>query len=315
VREKILTMADIPPSQALDTLRDFPEVRAEVHRLVRQIAPSHDFCHIDRTFALIEDACAGRVPGYLQLQTPYHDAVHVMEVVLCGSRLLHGLDLAGTVIYSLTIDACIVGMLLHDSGYLMHESEAGTDSTGAQFTSMHVVRGVVFAETRLASALPPDLLSALGNVILSTDHRAIAELPQFSSPAESLAGRVAASADLLGQMASREYLERLLLLFSEFQEGGIEFFTDVHDLLERTGEFYSYMQGRLENPLGNLAPYLALHFKQDQGVERNFYLESIERNLAYLGKVVQEAPERRYELLKRGGIVERAQRALDLLEP
>jgi hypothetical protein len=303
-------MADTPPSQALGTLRDFPEVRAEVHRLMRQIAPAHGMQYIDRTFSLIEDACAGRLPDYLPLKTPYHDAVHVIEVVLCGSRLLHGLHLVGTPVDALTIDACIIGMLLHDSGYLMQESEAG--GSGAQFTSMHVVRGVVFAESHLAGALPPDLLSSVGKVILSTDHRAIAKLPEYSSPAQSLAGRVAASADLIGQMASREYLERLLLLFSEFQEGGIKFFADVHDLLEKTGEFYSYMQGRLEHSLGNLAPYLALHFKQDQGVERNYYLESIERNLDYLARVVKEAPERRYTLLKRGGIVERA---LDLLEP
>jgi hypothetical protein len=303
-------MADIPPSQALGTLSDFPEARAEVHRLIRQISPAHDMRCIYRAFSLIEDACAGRVPGYLQLKTPYHDAVHVIEVVLCGTRLLHGMHLAGAALEVLAIDACIVGMLLHDSGYLMHDSEA--HGSGAQFTSMHVVRGVVFAETQLAGALPPDLLSAVGKVILSTDHRAIAKLPDFSSPAESLAGRVASSADLLGQMASREYLERLLLLFSEFQEGGINFFTDVHDLLEKTGEFYSYMQGRLEHSLGNLAPYLALHFKQDQGIERNFYLESIERNLDYLARVVKEAPERRYDLLKRGGIVERA---LDILAP
>jgi hypothetical protein len=107
-------------------------------------------------------------------------------------------------------------------------------------------------------------------------------------------------------MASREYLERLLLLYSEFQEGGIEFFTNVHDLLEKTGEFYRFMQVRLGGELGNLAPYLVLHFRQDQGVERNYYLESIQRNIDYLSRVVQEVPARRYAQLKRGGIVERA---------
>jgi hypothetical protein len=300
-------MADLPPSHALGMLRDFSEVRTEVHRLVQQIAPGHDTCHIDQAFTLIDEACQGRLPGYQSLQTPYHDQIHVMEVVLCGTRLLHGLHLAGQPVDRLTIDACIVGMLLHDSGYLMNDAEAqGSAGTGAQFTPVHVVRGVVFAETQLVSVLPQALLSATGNVILATDHRAIAELPEFSSPAESLAARVASTADLLGQMASREYLERLLLLYSEFQEGGIEFFTNVHDLLEKTGEFYRFMQVRLGGELGNLAPYLVLHFRQDQGVERNYYLESIQRNIDYLSRVVQEVPARRYAQLKRGGIVERA---------
>lgn len=302
-------MADITPSLALGAPRDFLEVRAEVHRLVRLIVPGHDPHHIDRAFTLIEDACQGRLPGYQSLQTPYHDQAHVMEVVLCGTRLLHGLHLTGRVVDSLTVDACIVGMLLHDSGYLMNEAEAR--GSGAQFTPTHVVRGVVFAETQLASVLPPATLTATGNVILATDHRAIAVLPDFNTPSESLAARVASTADLIGQLASREYLERLLLLYSEFREAGIDFFRDVHDLLEKTGDFYRLTQARLENELGNLAPYLIVHFRQDRGVERNFYSESIIRNIAYLERLVQEARTRRYALLKRGGIVERA---LDMLE-
>ena len=42
------------------------------------------------------------------------------------------------------------------------------------------------------------------------------------------------------------------------------------------------------------------------GVENNYYLESIEKNLAYLSKVI-EHNEKYLSMLKRGGIAEKSQ--------
>jgi hypothetical protein len=39
-------------------------------------------------------------------------------------------------------------------------------------------------------------------------------------------------------MANREYLERLLLLYFEFEEAGMGGFSDIHALLEGTAAFY-----------------------------------------------------------------------------
>ncbi|MCX8018196.1 MAG: hypothetical protein N2690_09900, partial [Rhodocyclaceae bacterium] len=214
-------MADIP-SLEIGNSRDLAEVRAEVHRLVGLIAPGHDLGPIDAAFALMDAACEGRLDGFLPLATPYHDQAHLMEVVLCSARLLHGLFLAGRPIEALTIDACLIGALLHDSGYLIRRAEvAAWPGSGAQFTLTHVVRGVVFAETQLGQVLPPALMSALAKVILTTDHRPVAAPLHYDSSAERLAAQVTATADLIGQMSSREYLERLLLLYYEFKEAGI----------------------------------------------------------------------------------------------
>lgn len=288
-------------------------MRAEVHRLVNAFAPGHDMCLIDRAFDLLEAGCEGRLDGYAALQTPYHDRVHMLEVVLCSVRLLHALHLGGEPVDALTIDASIVGALLHDSGYLMSEEEAGRSAgTGAQFTLTHVARGVVFAESRLATVMTPELLSATGKVILATDHRPGAVMPVYDTSAERLAAHVTATADLVGQMANREYLERLMLLYFEFREAGIDMFSDVHDLLEKTDGFYRLMTARLQNELGGLTPQLVRHFEQERGVHRNYYTESIARNLDYLSRLTREDRERRFEYLKRGGIVDRA---LGMLKP
>jgi len=301
-------LADIP-SLEIGNSRDFGEVRAEVERLVRAIRPDHDLSYIDHGFALAEVASQGMLLGYSSLLTPYHDLGHMLEVVLCSARLLHGLHLSGESIDGLIIDACIVGALLHDSGYLMNSDEA--EGSGAQFTLTHVVRGAVFAETQLAEVLPRDLLVATSKVILTTDHRPVAIMPEYDNRQQRIAAQVTATADLIGQMANREYLERLLLLFYEFNEAGITFFKDIHDLLEKTDSFYKLMNGRLQGELGNLAPHLTRHFDQARGVRRNYYTESIDRNLDYLGSLVREERQRRLERLKRGGIVDRA---LHLLE-
>ena len=47
------------------------------------------------------------------------------------------------------------------------------------------------------------------------------------------------------------------------------------------------------------------HFSEQQGIDRNFYTESIDRNLGYLERVVQIERQRRLDFLKRGGVVEK----------
>lgn len=297
------------PSLEIGNSRNFGEVRDQVHRIVCSIRPSHDMGSIDHTFALAEVAAQGLLLGYSGLLTPYHDQGHMLEVVLCSARLLHGAHLAGRRVDALTIDACLIGALLHDSGYLMSQSELS--GTGAQFTRVHVLRGVVFAETFLSGILPPDLMRATDKVILATDHRPTAILPDFENPAQQLAAQITATADLIAQMANREYLERLFLLFFEFKEAGIKVFSDIHDLLEKTGGFYAYMHRRLQGELGDLSPLLVRHFDQARGDPRNYYTDSVARNLDYLSQLLKEEGERRLDYLRRGHIVDQA---IDLLE-
>lgn len=297
------------PSREIGDCRDFGEVRAEVRRIVAAIDPRHDPGYIEAAFSLLENACRGTLAGYESLRTPYHDRMHMLEVVLCSARLLHGLHLGGQPLDGQAIDACLVGALLHDAGYLMREEEA--TGSGAQFTQDHVPRGVRFAERHLGGLLPPELLAATGKVILATDHRPHAALPEFDTPAQRLAAQVTATADLVGQMANREYLERLLLLFFEFREAGIGLFADVHDLLEKTQVFHRSMERRLAGELGGLAPHLLRHFDATRAARRNYYIESIDRNLGYLDTLVRIERPRRLEMLKRGGIVERAATLLE----
>jgi len=289
------------PFAALGNIADTGEVQAQVHDIVRAFAPEHDLSRLDAAFGLLDRGFKGDLPGYNDLKTPYHNRTHTNEVVLCSARMLHGLQLAGKGLDSEHIDAALIGALMHDVGYLMSDEEAA--GSGAQFTSTHVMRGVEFTRKHLVE-LPATLLETTVKVILLTDHRQHPDWVKFDDPQQQRAAYATATADLIGQMANRAYLERLLLLYLEFEEANMGGFANFHELLEKTTLFYKLTQARLDRDLTGLSVHLAQHFGASQGVGRNFYAESIERNLSYLELLTREDRARRLKLLKRGGVVE-----------
>ena len=290
------------PFLALGNVHDTGEVEAQVVDIVRAFAPAHDLTRISDAFRLLDRAFDGRLPGYQHLKTLYHNRTHTNEVVLCTARMLHGLHLSGQGVDGDHLDAALIGALLHDVGYLMSDEEAS--GTGAQFTATHVMRGVEFTRRHLRD-LPAQVLEATTKVIMLTDHRKHPDWVTFDNLQQQRAAYATATADLIGQMANREYLERVLFLYYEFEEAQMGGFADIHDLLEKTTAFYRMTKGRLDHDLHGLSTCLAQHFARQKGTERNFYHESIDRNLDYLDSVIKTERELRLEKLKRGGVVEK----------
>ena len=297
------------PFAALGNTLDTKEVESQVAEIVQAFAPGHDLARIGAAFSLLDRAFAGDLPGYQKLKTLYHNRTHTNEVVLCSARMLHGLHLAGQGVDGDHIDAALIGALMHDVGYLMSDEEAS--GTGAQFTDSHVLRGVAFARRHLLD-LPPEVLDTTARVILLTDHRRHPDWVKFDNVQQQRAAYATATADLIGQMANREYIERVLLLYFEFEEAHMGGFADIHDLLEKTTAFYRKTKARLDQDLNGLSVCLARHFDAQQGKDRNFYHESIDRNLEYLDRVVKIEREHRLERLKRGGVVENLQKLKDV---
>jgi hypothetical protein len=289
------------PFASLGNICDTGEVEAQVGEIVHAFSPGHDLSRVAYTFDLLDRAFDGKLPGYQNLKTLYHNRTHTNEVVLCAARMLHGLHLAGQGLDADHVDAALMGALLHDVGYLMSNEEAS--GTGAQFTDSHVLRGVDFARRHL-SDLPADVLATTTKVILLTDHRKHPGWVEFDNLQQQRAAYATATADLIGQMANREYLERLLFLYFEFQEAQMGGFADINDLLEKTTAFYRMTKARLDQDLNGLAIHLVQHFSRQQGVERNFYMESIDRNLDYLERVIKLERTRRLDCLRRGHVVE-----------
>ncbi len=67
-------------------------------------------------------------------------------------------------------------------------------------------------------------------------------------------GRILGSAYLIAQMADKNYLEKLPLLFLKFEEAGMPGFETPLGLFKNTEEFYhSVVKTRLAEEMGNVA--------------------------------------------------------------
>ena len=283
---------------------DPEEVWPKAAEIVGCISPAYDFGIARTAFDDIVRLFRGEYPGYCPVRTPYHDLHHTLDVFLCAVRLMHGAHLSGIRLGDDEVTAIMMGALMHDIGYAQREDEES--GTGAQHTRSHVGRGIEFMRRYAAERrLPPGLAACLGFIILCTDPALpLAEI-HFPNERIRLLGQIVATADLTGQMADRTYLEKLLFLYLEFEEAHFGSFRSIHDLLRNTRRFYESTRRKLDGELGGIYTRLVFHFKDRLGVERNYYLESIEKNIAYLDKVMSLNEAKHLSMLKRGGIVER----------
>ena len=121
---------------------------------------------------------------------------------------------------------------------------------------------------------------------------------------------IVGSADLLAQMADRYYLEKLLLLYKEFEEARLGGFDSELDLLKKTVDFYeNRAQKRFQEELGGVSIYMRAHFKDRWGMDRDLYDESIRKNIEYLKSLItlcEDSYTCYLENLRRGGITEEA---------
>lgn len=281
------------------------EVWNKASDIVKRINPAFDFLFAKTTFDDVVRLARGEYPGYRPLKALYHNLTHTLDVFLCAVRLLHGVHLSGTPMSDRDITLIMMSTMLHDVGYAQ---EVGDENgTGAQYTQCHVERSVEFMERYITRhRFPPEFAIFLRPIILCTNPALV--IPEIGFPDEHtlLLAQIVASADLAGQMADRTYLEKLMFLYLEFTEANFGGYQSVHDLLRKTVNFYDYTRKRLDGGLGCIYPKLTLHFKDWFGVENNYYLESIERNIDYLSKITALDEEKYLSMLKRGGIVEEA---------
>ncbi|MBI3901745.1 MAG: HD domain-containing protein [Nitrosomonadales bacterium] len=274
-------------------------------RIIRRISPAYDASRAQTAFDDVIRLFHGEYPGYSAIKTLYHDLPHTLDVLLCAARLMHGMHLAGESLSDNEITLIVMAALMHDVGYAQ---TAGEESgTGAQYTQSHVQRGIDFMQRYLlARNFPSDFAVPLEPMIRSTDPGYPFEQIVFPNERARLLAQAVATADMVGQMADRTYLEKLLFLFLEFKEANFGNYRSKYDLLRQTKKFYEITLAKLNSSYRGLYTRLALHFKDAMGAEENYYLQSIEKNIAYLDKITARDEAEYLSMLKRGGIVERS---------
>lgn len=283
-----------------------PEVVwAKAAGIVGRIDPACDLTLARVVFDDVVRLFRGEYPGYSPIKTPYHDLPHTLDVFLCAVRLMHGVHVSGTRLGDDEIALVMMATLMHDIGYAQKEGEG--NGTGAQFTKCHVDRGIEFMMRYAAGwNFSPSFAVKLECMIRSTDPgHPFAQIP-FPDEHCRLLGQLVGTADLVGQMADRTYLEKLLFLYLEFKEANFGNYQSVHDMLRQTKRFYEITQEKLDSAYQGLYAKLAFHFREVFGTGKNYYLESIEKNIAYLAKVTAREEAEHLIMLKRGGIAEKS---------
>ncbi|CCH48629.1 HD domain-containing protein [Pseudodesulfovibrio piezophilus] len=257
----------------------------EVRSIVTAMFPESDFSTYSQAFADVRRLYAGFYPGFQQCDTPYHNWHHTLDVLLATARLLHGIHLARQALSPHIVQLTLIAALFHDCGYIRREDEH--TGTGAQFTLDHVQRGLLLLEDYSDTHHWPimDLLD-LDSMLQCTAPSGTPETVVFTNIESMLAAHVLATADIVAQMGSDIYLERLPLLFKELTEGGITDFSSEYDLFTKTRGFTSFMWSKMECRLSNVINCMPAHFKERYNIEHDFYSESALRNLEYLESIL-----------------------------
>ncbi|MDD5712091.1 MAG: hypothetical protein PHY31_04940, partial [Smithellaceae bacterium] len=218
------------------------------------------------------------------------------------ARLIHGAQFEGIRFTAKQVNVGLVSALMHDTGYI--QTAGDLDGTGAKYTVVHIDRSIDFIKTYYRSNdYFGDEIDNFEKILnctgLSTD---VGEL-DFPSPEVELLGMMLGTADLLGQMGDRLYLEKLIFLYHEFAEANVEGFDSEFDLLRKTIGFYEMTKKRFISQLGGVNRFMINHFRERWSIDEDLYASTIEKNIGYLRQVLQEHEDDYLSQLKRGEIM------------
>jgi hypothetical protein len=291
------TLAFASMQASIDT-RQPRLVEAEIQAAYRDMFPQGDLNYIPKIFGWALECFSGNYLDYQPIDAHYHDLEHTLQGALCMARLLHHrhMQQAEPRLTQRMFELGMLAILMHDTGYLKRRND--NEGTGAKYTLTHVERSMEFAADlmRRHSFTPEEIIS-VQNMIRCTGVNVKLDSIKFQSEIERITGFALGTADLLGQMAATDYVEKLPVLYTEFAEaaafngdkmkaGG--FFSSARDLMQKTPQFWSnYVQQKINRDF--MAIYRFLNDPYPDG--GNPYIEQIEANMLRLHRKLAEAAQ------------------------
>ena len=274
-------------------------VRQAVEALFRSTWPQTSLAPLQRSFEHFELLFAGKIPGYHGVDTVYHDCQHTLDITLALARLLVGYERQAEPRDRLGGERAVAGLitgLFHDVGYLRRTDEPESRN-GAEFTLVHVSRGARFLEEFLPVVGLGRWVAVAREIVHFTGY----EVPgdqiesRLSEPRDIVVGHLLGTADMIAQMADRCYLEKCRdRLYAEFVLGGVALpvsstgdrqvrYASGLDLLRQTPDFAAETRRkRLDGEFHSAYRYLEILYGG-----RNPYMEAIDRNIAFLRRVLR----------------------------
>ncbi len=265
------------------------ETLAEIKYILHLIDPDLDPSPIEKIFRDIILIFTGKFPGYRAANTKYHNLEHTCSTALAAARLIHGLHVQDAVFSPRLVQLCLIGALFHDTGLIQTEKEVA--GTGAQYTIGHENRSIALMEKYLSgNGYSREDIRDCGHMIKCTELAFNMDDIPFASEEVGTMARIVGTADLVAQMADKNYQEKLPLLFLEFQEAGIKGFETPLELFKETEGFYrSIARKRMKNELNGISSAALYHFRDRWNIDRNLYEDSIKYNIRLMKETVMES--------------------------
>lgn len=276
--------------------KDPAAVRREVRGIYVSMFPGADPEFVTPAFAWVMDCFRGRYANYQAIDARYHDLEHTLQGTLCFARLLQGYFRAQAKpeLTRHMFDLGLVAILLHDTGYLKTKDD--TEGTGAKYTLTHVSRSAEFACQLLSEhGFSPESIKSVQNMIRCTGVNVDLSHIPFTSELERNIGFALGTSDLLGQMAAEDYVDKLGILYSEFEESArynsgkftsAGAFASAQDLRSKTPMFWEkYVVPKIQGDFQGMHRFLG----RPGPSEENEYIMKIRANLARLQKELAEA--------------------------
>ena len=277
-------------------------IMKEVERVFSYHYPSKLFNRIHHNYIILKKLFDGNFPGYKACNTRYHDLFHTLEALLTTVRLMDGYNIKNEPLSVRLAEDLLNATLLHDTGYIQEDTDYV--GTGAKYTTSHVERSIQFLKKNYeAFEIDRDDIEIFVDLIQCTGLMVKLETVPFSSTEEKLAGCILGTADLLGQMSDRQYLEKLIFLYYEFKEAGVKGFNTEFDLVRKTVDFYAITMKRLSESYLNVYLFAQDHFEKRFGIDRNLYMVAIDRHMEYLHKIMADNTTNFRHKLKRAAWV------------
>lgn len=277
----------------------------EIAVILALISPGFDIDRVRSAFRLILRIYRGNHPLYRHCTTHYHDLRHTTDAFLATARLAHGASISNGDFRERDITVALVAALFHDAGYIQDKDDM--EGTGAKFTLYHVQRSMEFLTRHGAEiGFSEEEIKDGATMILHTDIKRALPDSVYPSPTVELFGRLLNAADLMGQMADRVYLEKLLFLYHEYKEGNVGEYDSEVDIIRKTPAFMEYMNQRIA-PVSDLVQrFMTAHFASRWNISANLYLDAIKRHKKYLEEILGKPEVDPRQFLKRQGLVEKA---------
>jgi hypothetical protein len=282
-----------------------PAVREAVLQLYADAWPGAPLAVLETALADFERLFSGKTPGYLGVDTVYHDLQHSQDVVLAMARLMAGYEKSHPDGPRIGAERALMGLataLFHDSGYIRELAEKNVPN-GAVFTRSHVTRSARHLGRYLPTIGLGDWVPVSTRIVHFTGYEMPLDLIRVGDARDRLVGHLLGTADMLAQMADRCYLEKCRdRLYAEFvlgdvaarkAAGGVKvLYGSGLDLLRQTPQFVaSTIDGRLGTMFGHAYRHIEPLFGG-----ANPYMDAIKQNVEYLRGLARSC---RWPMLRR----------------